>query len=111
MPGTTYETEQVLIDGRVVRSFKYLHPSLRAFWLASVKAYRDKPYVVYEQQRLTYNELHERASRLASVFRQQYHVHKGDRGGQSSPTTFSANAGSPRPRQSLSLCVTALNGS
>ncbi|KZV86862.1 acetyl-CoA synthetase-like protein [Exidia glandulosa HHB12029] len=78
-PGALYETEQVIIDGRVVRSFKNLYPSLRAFWLAAVKAYRDKPYIVYEQQRLTYNDVHERASRLASVFRNEYHIHKGDR--------------------------------
>lgn len=78
-PGARYEMEQVLIDGRVLRSFKSLHPSLRAFWLASVKAYRDKPYVVYESQRLTYHQVHERASRLASAFRTDYHIRKGDR--------------------------------
>jgi len=42
-PGAKYEVEQVVIDGRVVKSWKNLHSSMRAFWLDAVRAYPDQP--------------------------------------------------------------------
>ncbi|KAH7093941.1 acetyl-CoA synthetase-like protein [Auriculariales sp. MPI-PUGE-AT-0066] len=78
-PGAPYEVEQVIVDGRVTKSWKNLPSSLRSFWLETVRVYRNNRYTTYQGECFTYSQLHERASQLASVFRQQYHVRKGDR--------------------------------
>lgn len=52
---------------------------MRAFFLACVKNYGDRIYTVFENERYTYSETFELASRAASVFREVYNVHKGDR--------------------------------
>lgn len=75
-----FETEHVVVDGVVQRVFKNMLPSLRAFWIDCVQLYGPKPYLIFETERLTYDELHARASRLASIFYNVYGVRKGDRG-------------------------------
>lgn len=52
-------------------------PSIRAFWLSSVRQYSAKTYIVFDDQRLTYGEVHERAVKAATVFRDVYGVRKG----------------------------------
>lgn len=39
-----------------------------------------RSYIVYERDRFTYSQLHQRACTLASVLSSQYHVRRGDRG-------------------------------
>ncbi|KZV86854.1 acetyl-CoA synthetase-like protein [Exidia glandulosa HHB12029] len=78
-PGALLETERVVVDGIIIRSFKNLPPSLRSFWLDCVQLYGPKPYILFEKQRTSYAEVHERASRLACVLRTKYGIRKGDR--------------------------------
>ncbi|KAL1743870.1 hypothetical protein HDZ31DRAFT_64614 [Schizophyllum fasciatum] len=77
-PGSLLETETVCIDGRVVRAYKNLPPSCRAFWLSGVRMYSDREYIVFEKQRYTFGAAHERALRVAAVFRDMHGVRKGD---------------------------------
>ncbi|KAJ7045536.1 hypothetical protein C8F04DRAFT_438255 [Mycena alexandri] len=80
-PGTPFEMETRLVDGRIYRVYKNLSPSLRAFWLECVGKYSEKTYIVFEQDRLTYGEVHSRALEAAAMFRDVYKVQKGDRVG------------------------------
>ncbi|TFK44712.1 hypothetical protein BDQ12DRAFT_742029 [Crucibulum laeve] len=78
-PGNIHEVETTVIEGRLYRVYKNLWPSLREFWLSAVKQYANETYIVYEAQRLTYQEVHERAIRVAGLFRDVYDIQKGDR--------------------------------
>ncbi|KAL1750021.1 hypothetical protein FB107DRAFT_294786 [Schizophyllum commune] len=62
-PGSLLETEDVCIDGRILRTFKNLPPSCRALWLGAVKMYSDREFIVFEDQRYTFRTAHERAGR------------------------------------------------
>ncbi|KAF9441643.1 acetyl-CoA synthetase-like protein [Macrolepiota fuliginosa MF-IS2] len=78
-PGSIHETETTLVEGRLYRVYKNLWPSCRDFWLSAVKQYADRTYIVYEDQRLTYCQVHERAIKVAALFRRVYGIRKGDR--------------------------------
>ncbi|KAL1718558.1 hypothetical protein EV715DRAFT_291165 [Schizophyllum commune] len=77
-PGSLLETENVCIDGRVLRAYKNLPSSCRAVWLHAVKTYPDREFVVFEDQRHTFRTAHERAVRVAAVFRDGHGIRKGD---------------------------------
>ncbi|KAF5385818.1 hypothetical protein D9615_002571 [Tricholomella constricta] len=80
-PGHIHEVETILLDGRPQRVYKHLWPSVRAFWMSSVEKFAKKTYIVFEGQRFTYNEIHQRAIKVAAVFRHVYGINKGDRVG------------------------------
>ncbi|KAK0187397.1 hypothetical protein F5146DRAFT_935471, partial [Armillaria mellea] len=68
-----------VIDGKVLKVWKNLWPSLRLFFLHSTKQHAHKTYVVYEKERCTYKEVLEKAVRCAALFRDIYGVKQGDR--------------------------------
>jgi len=78
MPGGLLETETKLIDGRIQRVYKNLAPSLRHLWLSTYTLHADRVYLAFENERLSYEEVHRRASRAADVLRNTYGVRKGD---------------------------------
>ncbi|KAI5121730.1 hypothetical protein M0805_009023 [Coniferiporia weirii] len=78
-PGRMHETELALVDGRVMRVYKHLPSNTRAFWLERCALWKGRDYVVYENERHTYGQLHERASKLASLLYTRYGVRKGDK--------------------------------
>ncbi|KDR75885.1 hypothetical protein GALMADRAFT_1331600 [Galerina marginata CBS 339.88] len=80
-PGSIHEVETTLVDGRLYRVYKNLWPSLREFWLSAVSQYSGDTYIVYEDQRLTYRQVHDRAIKVATMFRSVYEIKKGDRVG------------------------------
>ncbi|KAG6917312.1 hypothetical protein DXG01_002970 [Tephrocybe rancida] len=80
-PGHIHEVKTILLDGRPQRIYKNLWPSVRSFWISSVEKYRHMTYIVFENQRYTYNEIHQRATKVAALFRHVYSIHKGDRVG------------------------------
>ncbi|KAG8913376.1 hypothetical protein FRC00_002529 [Tulasnella sp. 408] len=86
-PGSPYEMEHKLIDGRIQRVYKNLPQSLRHFWLMISQVYADREYIVYDSptsssgDRITYGQLAYSAQVAASVFRKTYKVRKGDRVG------------------------------
>ncbi|KAF5370092.1 hypothetical protein D9758_001064 [Tetrapyrgos nigripes] len=77
-PGSIFEVETLLIDGRVQRAYKNLWPSMRAFLLWSCNEFNDKVFIVSEEQQYTYRELLERSAKTASIFRNHCGVEKGD---------------------------------
>lgn len=77
-PGSIHEVSTILIDGRLQRVYKNLWSSLRQFWLSAVSRYAEDTYVVYEHQRWTFQEIHHRALKLASLFSSVYDIGKGD---------------------------------
>ncbi|KAJ3516840.1 hypothetical protein NLJ89_g878 [Agrocybe chaxingu] len=76
-PGSIHETQTTLVDGRLHRVYKNLWPSLREFWLAAVAQYSPDTYIVYEDGRLTYLQVHARAVKVAALLRNTYGVKKG----------------------------------
>ncbi|PBK98204.1 long-chain-fatty-acid-CoA ligase [Armillaria gallica] len=77
--GSLLEIETRLIDGRVLKVWKNLWPSLRLFFLHSVGKHTDKAYIVYEGERYTFGETLEKAVKCAAIFRDLYGIKKGDR--------------------------------
>lgn len=65
------------MDGKLQRVYKNLWPSLRQFWLSAVSRYAEDTYVVFEQQKLTYNQVHGRSLKLASLLSKIYNIQKG----------------------------------
>ncbi|KAF9012333.1 hypothetical protein BDQ17DRAFT_1343710 [Cyathus striatus] len=80
-PGSIHELETALVDGRLYRVYKNLWPSLREFWLSAAKQYAQHTYIVFEGRRLTYQQVHERAVKVAALFSRVYGIQKGDRVG------------------------------
>ncbi|KAK7047789.1 hypothetical protein VNI00_006117 [Paramarasmius palmivorus] len=78
-PGSMMEMEQRVINGQVQRVYKNLWPSVRLFFLSITALHTDKISVVFENERLTYKEMKERAVRAAGILRDVYKVNKGDR--------------------------------
>ncbi|KAJ2915027.1 hypothetical protein MD484_g5364, partial [Candolleomyces efflorescens] len=78
-PGAPHEIESRIIDGRLQRVYKNQWPSLRVFWLWAIQQHKDATYLVFEKQRYTFAQVHNRAVRAASLFRHVYGVRKGDR--------------------------------
>ena len=68
-PGSIHETQTALVDGRLYNVYKNLWPSLREFWLAALAQYAHDTYIVYEDSRLSYGEVHDQALRVASLMR------------------------------------------
>jgi hypothetical protein len=77
-PGNIHELQTTLIDGRLYRVYKNLWPSLREFWLSAVAQYSADTYIVYEDRRLTYLQVHIRAIKVAGMFRSVYGIKNGD---------------------------------
>ena len=76
-PGMPFELETRLVDGRLLRVYKNLWPSLRDFWLSSSTQHGKALCVVFERQRYTFEEVFGRSVRAASVFMKLYGVQKG----------------------------------
>ncbi|KAF8322097.1 long-chain-fatty-acid-CoA ligase [Clavulina sp. PMI_390] len=68
-----------VVGGRTVKVFKNTPPNLRTFFLGAVQKQGNLEYLVLDDERYTYRQALEAASRAASIFRDVYGVHKGDR--------------------------------
>ncbi|KAK0435798.1 uncharacterized protein EV420DRAFT_1281553, partial [Desarmillaria tabescens] len=78
-PGSLLEIETRVINGRVLKVWKNLWPSLRHLFLHSTKKHADKVYIVYEKERHTYQEILEKAVKCSAILRDVYGIKKGDR--------------------------------
>jgi len=74
--GQPYELEVVQAHGRRIRAFRNAPESLRAI---VDTARSDKTFLVYEDERLSFEEVWDRAARLAHALVHDYGVRKGDR--------------------------------
>ena len=64
-PGQPFEVEEIEVRGNAIRSFKHAPPNIRAVWL-STAAYSDRVYMVYEDERITYAQAHQRVNAIAA---------------------------------------------
>ncbi|HEX4302529.1 MAG TPA: class I adenylate-forming enzyme family protein [Rhizomicrobium sp.] len=75
-PGEVYALETLRIGERDQKIFANAPSSLRALF---EEAASDKTFLVYEDERLTYNEALAAAARIAHILVQRYGIAKGDR--------------------------------
>ncbi|MDA8374578.1 MAG: class I adenylate-forming enzyme family protein [Actinomycetota bacterium] len=77
-PGGPYEIVSAQVRGVEMRVFKATPPSLPAVFEA-VRAFGNKPFMLYEGEVWTFARLFELADRLGATLQQTYGVKKGDR--------------------------------
>lgn len=76
--GAPFEMEEATIRGVKMRVWKNAPPNLRVVFEAT-RAYGDRTYLVYEDDRVTYTEHYDAVCRLAALLVNEYGVTKGDR--------------------------------
>jgi len=74
--GAPFETHHIVVDGLVHRMYKNVPPNLRIFILAMVRSHAAATFLVYENERYTFKETFDHASRATSIFRDVYGIHK-----------------------------------
>ncbi|MEZ4356982.1 MAG: AMP-binding protein [Myxococcota bacterium] len=78
-PGSLFELETVVVDGRPVRAWKNAPRSLGAILDRSREVGGDRAFLVLDDERVSHAEHHERAVRLAAALVDELGVRKGDR--------------------------------
>ena len=81
-PGAPFAMEEVEVRGRPTRVFVSAPADLLTVW-EMTEGYGDRPYLVYEDERLTYGEVHARVRILADHLTTRHGVGAGDRVGLS----------------------------
>lgn len=76
-PGAPFEVERIEVRGSLMPAYKNAPSSLRDFWL-STAVFGQREYLIYEEERLTYEEVHLRVSSVARWLADQG-VKSGDR--------------------------------
>jgi long-chain acyl-CoA synthetase len=77
-PGMAYEMQTLPIRGRPTRVYVNAPPHLRAILEAS-KAWGERDFIVYQDERLSFEAHYRAVSALAHVLSERYGVGKGDR--------------------------------
>ncbi|MGB5092582.1 MAG: class I adenylate-forming enzyme family protein [Parvibaculum sp.] len=77
-PGSPLEMETIDIRGVAIRVYKNAPPHLRSIFDTG-RAWDQRDFVVYEGERLNYEDHYRAASALGRVFMEKYGVKKGDR--------------------------------
>ncbi len=77
-PGESFEMTEAEVVGQTLRVWKNAPHNMSAVFDAAA-GWGDRTFVVYENERTTYRELHAQAVQLANVLRDAYGVAKGDR--------------------------------
>jgi long-chain acyl-CoA synthetase len=77
-PGAPFEMTTALVAGRPTRVYKNALPSIRSVFDLAWN-WGERPFIVYEGERLTFDEHQRAASALARVLMARYGVVKGDR--------------------------------
>ena len=76
-PGAPFEIATVEVRGVPLRAYKNAPPNVRALWLSTAQ-YGDRPYLVYQDEGITYAEAHRRVASIANWMMDQG-VKPGDR--------------------------------
>ncbi|WP_421862443.1 class I adenylate-forming enzyme family protein [Parvibaculum sp.] len=77
-PGTPFEMETVEIRGVPIRTYKGTPPSLRAIFDLG-RSFGDQDFIVYEGERLSFENHYRAATAFGRVLSEKYGVKKGDR--------------------------------
>ncbi len=64
-PGAPFEVETIAVRGVPTRVYKNAPPNVRAVWLSSL-AFKDREYLIYGEERLTYGQAHDQVAAIAS---------------------------------------------
>ncbi|MET0334374.1 MAG: class I adenylate-forming enzyme family protein [Rhizobacter sp.] len=75
-PGQPGELVDIVANGRQVKAFKNAPPTLRAYYETYIT---DLPFLIYEDERLTFKEAWQQASRIGHVLVNTCGVKPGDR--------------------------------
>ncbi|MBC7956323.1 MAG: acyl--CoA ligase [Cytophagales bacterium] len=75
-PGQPGELEDIVVNGRQLRVFKNAPPTLRAYFEAYVT---ELPFLVYEDERLSFAQAWQQASRIGHVLVHDCGIRPGDR--------------------------------
>ncbi|MFM2257085.1 MAG: hypothetical protein RIQ28_932, partial [Pseudomonadota bacterium] len=75
--GGPFEIVETQVRGVPIRTYKNQPPSIRELWL-STAAYADRPYIIYEDERLSYAQSHLQVNAVAAWLAAQG-VQPGDR--------------------------------
>lgn len=76
-PGGPFEIVTAEVLGVPIRTYKNQPPSIRELWL-STAVFSDRPYIIYEDERLTYAEAHAQVNAVAAWLAAQG-IQSGDR--------------------------------
>jgi long-chain acyl-CoA synthetase len=77
-PGAQFAMKEIEVRGVPIRVFESAPPSMRVIWELG-RAYGDRDYVVYEDERYTYAEADAIVRALAHRLRHEHGVERGDR--------------------------------
>ncbi len=77
-PGQMFEMEVVDVFGVPTRTWKHCPPSLRSI-LELSRLHGDKDFLVYEDERITFEEHFRKVAQLAGKMQERFGVAKGDR--------------------------------
>ena len=77
-PGLPFALEEIEVRGIATRAWKNAPPGLAAVLAASV-AYGERPFLVLDEERLSYAAHHNLVCRLARALQLRYGVRRGDR--------------------------------
>ncbi|MFP3943900.1 MAG: class I adenylate-forming enzyme family protein [Alphaproteobacteria bacterium] len=77
-PGSTYEMDTAVIRGVETRVWKNAPPNLRTL-LELGRVWGDREFVVYQDERMTFEQHHRAVVKLANALWNDYGVRKGDR--------------------------------
>jgi long-chain acyl-CoA synthetase len=77
-PGAQFAISEQKVRGMTMRVFDAAPPNMRFLWEMSA-GFGDKPYIVYEDEVITYAEAHAAVRSLAHVLVNDHGVGKGDR--------------------------------
>jgi len=79
-PGAGFHMTETEVRGIPMRVFTSAPPTMRVLWEMTA-AFGDRVYVVYEDERYTYAEIHAQVRALARALREDFGVGSGDRVG------------------------------
>ena len=77
-PGDHFEIEEVMIDGRPVKTWKNAKQNLREFVNGSLE-YGDTDYIVLNDERLSFNDHFRQVARMSNALIDKFGIRKGDR--------------------------------
>ena len=77
-PGSPFEIEEVEIRGTTTAVWKNAFPHLRAI-VEHSRQFAERDYLVYEEQRLSYEQHYQQVVTLGHALIEQYGIKKGDR--------------------------------
>lgn len=78
-PGSPLALQDTEIGGVVYKTYAEAPPTLRDLFAAGHAAFRDREFLIYEDERLTYDAIRRAAAHFAGALSTTYGIKKGDR--------------------------------